>query len=97
MSQVDREEIEGIIGRLLLDQWDPLGVRDNPVTGGAYAGLAHEVFALLARGASDVQIARHLHRAEREEMHHPELANRDLSELVRALRAIEKKGLGTGD
>lgn len=90
-SHSDRAEIEDIIGRLLLDQWDPLGVRATPGARNEYAGYAHEVFALLARGASDTQIARHLHRAEANELQHPELTDRDLGELLRALRAIEKE------
>jgi hypothetical protein len=46
---------------------------------------------LLARGASDSQVGRRLHQAESDELQHPELATRDLSTLLRALRAIEKR------
>jgi hypothetical protein len=45
----------------------------------------------LARGASDAQIARFLHRAEDGELGHPELASRDLAQLVTRLRTIERE------
>ena len=90
MSAHGREDVEAEIGRILLEQWDPLGVRAGPPPG-AYAPYAHEVYNLLARGASDVQIARRLHQAERDELQHPELADRDLTPVVRALRALEPR------
>ena len=94
MPAQQREAVEAEIGRILMEQWDPLGVRgqqeDTPRRYGAYA---HEVYSLLARGASDVQIARRLHLAERDELQHPELVERDLTPLVRSLRALERAGL----
>ena len=90
MSAHERDAVEAEIGRILLEQWDPLGMRAGPAPGG-YAPYAHEVYNLLARGASDVQIARRLHQAERDELHHPELADRDLTPVVRALRALEPR------
>lgn len=84
-----REATEAAIERLLLERWDPLGLKQVPGPHAEYAPYAHEVFALIARGASDVQIARFLHKAERDEMHHPELLDRDLSPLVREFRVLE--------
>lgn len=86
---LERAAAEREIERVLLDQWDPLGVRASPADEHAYAPYAHEVYGLLARGASDVQIARHLHHIERDNLAHPELAGRDLSHVVRALRKLE--------
>ena len=88
MPQVDRATSEAEISRLLLEGWDPLGVRSQPGAEGQYLEYAHQLFGMLARGASDVQIARHLHHAESEELHHPELRERDLTPLVRALRSL---------
>jgi hypothetical protein len=90
MSAQGREVVEAEIGRILLEQWDPLGTRAGPAPG-AYAPYAHEVYNLLARGASDVQIARRLHQAERDELQHPELVDRDLTPVVRAIRALEPR------
>ena len=85
---VDRATTEAAIDQLLLQRWNPLGIGEGTAYGAEYLRYAHEIFALLARGASDVQIARHLHRAERDELQHPELVDRDLTELVRALRTL---------
>ena len=89
MSSLDRPEAEQRIERALLEQWDPLGVANTPGVHAEYQAYAHEVYNLLARGASDVQIARYLHRAEDAELGHPELASRDLAPLVIRLRTIE--------
>ncbi len=76
------------IAGILLAQWDPLRVRDTPGTHEEYLTHAHAVFALLARGASSLQISRYLHQVESEEMHHPELVSEDLQPLLKALRAV---------
>jgi hypothetical protein len=90
MPAENRAEIEAEIGKLLLEQWDPNGIR-NGADAAPYAPYAHELYGLLARGASDSQVGRRLHQAESDELNHPELAQRDLSTLLRALRAIEKR------
>jgi len=54
-----------------------------------YLGHAHSVYALLARGASSVQVTRFLHQVESVELQHPELATQDLTPLLTALRAID--------
>jgi len=89
MDPQRREYIEQSIGQLLLEQWDPLGVHDEPDRKYEYTPYAHELYTLLARGASDVQITRHLHRIEIEELHRPELTTRDLTPLVHTLRRME--------
>ena len=86
-----REVLEAEIGRALLAEWNPLGVAADAGTFPGYAGYAHEVYSLLARGASDVQITRALHRVERDELGHPELAQRDLTHLLATLRDIEHR------
>ena len=92
MPVQERAAVEAAIGQILLEQWDPLGVRDRETPyGGYYARYAHEVYSLLARGASDRQIARRLHEAERDELQHPELVERDLTPVIRAIRALESK------
>lgn len=87
---MEREAAEAEITRLLCTQWDPLGHGDTHDGRAAYAGYAHELYGLLARGGSDVQVTRRLHEAERDELQHPELVERDISALVGALRALER-------
>ncbi|MBC7895293.1 MAG: hypothetical protein H7066_07755 [Cytophagaceae bacterium] len=88
---MDRSAAEASIELALLEQWDPLGVSSAPGEHPEYHGFAHEIYNLLARGGSDVEVARYLHRAEDSELGHPELASRDLAPLVTRLRAIERK------
>lgn len=89
MSPQGREAAEAAIGRVLLEQWDPLATRGSTEPPPVYATCAHEIYSLLARGASDLQIERHLRHVERDDLHHPELADRDLGPVVRALRDVE--------
>jgi len=91
MPSLDRPAAEQRIEHALLEQWDPLGVANAPGAHPEYQPYAHELYNLLARGASDVQIARYLHRAEDGELGHPELASRDLALLVTRLRTIERQ------
>jgi len=93
ISGSPREDVERDIGRALLEQWDPLGVRDQPGPHPEYAAFAHEVYSLLARGASDTQVARFLHRLERDQLGHPELANVELTPLLSTLRTIERTAI----
>lgn len=91
MPDLDRPAAEACIELALLEQWDPLGVASAPGEHPEYHPFAHEIYNLLARGASDVQVARYLHRAEDGELGHPELASRDLTPLVNRLRTIERQ------
>jgi hypothetical protein len=91
MPSLDRPAAEESIERALLEQWDPLGVASAPGEHAEYHPYAHEVYNLLARGASDVQIARYLHHAEDAELGHPELVSCDLAPLVTRLRTIERQ------
>lgn len=90
MSDEKREAAEIRIGATLLDEWDPLSVRGQPDHAGEYMRYAHDIYGLLVRGASDVQVGRHLHTIEREEMHHPDADARDLTVVLKTLRALEK-------
>lgn len=90
MSPVERAAAEDAIARVLLEQWDPLGVHEAPGPHAEYAAYVRDVYSLLARGASDVQVERHLRHLEREELRHPELAARDLAPVLQALRAVER-------
>ena len=90
MTPQIREAAEAAVGQVLLERWDPLALREQGDAHGNYAAYAHDIYNLLARGASDVQVERHLRRVETDELRHPELAARDLGPVVRALREIER-------
>ena len=91
MSNLDRPAAEERIEQALLEQWDPLSVARAPGEHAEYHPYAHELYNLLARGASDAQIARYLHQAEAGPLERPELATRDLAPLLARLRTIEQQ------
>lgn len=70
---------------------EPPLIASAPGEHAEYQPYAHEIYNVLARGASDVQIARDLHLAEDSELGHPELTSRDLAPLVTQLRTIERQ------
>lgn len=90
MAGQEREVVEREIDRALVEEWDPLEVRATPGEHTEYRRFVPGIYSLLARGSSDVQVTRHLHQIERDELGHPELAARDLTPVVRTLRAIER-------
>ena len=90
MASLTREAAEDAIGRILLDQWDAPGTRFTPGTHPEYARPAHEIYGLLLRGGSDVQVERFLRRFAQDEMHRPEPAAGELDAVVHALRAVER-------
>lgn len=89
METLTRDQAENAIQDVLLDQWDPLGVRGEPGPHTEYTEFAHEVMGLLLRGGSNVQVERYLRHVELEILHRHELAGHDLSGVVRSLRSIE--------
>lgn len=90
MPDSKREEVEKTIAGILFREWDPLGVHDQPEHSADYLRFAHDIYGLLIRGASDVQVGRHLHQIEREELHKPEADSRDLTALLHTLRVLER-------
>jgi hypothetical protein len=76
------------IRRVLLDEWDPIGVRDEPAAQCEYDGYALALYGLLARGATDDDLAEYLAEVT---MFWLELgaSRRDsLSTVIHALRRI---------
>ena len=91
MPNLDRQTAEARIEHALLERWDPLSVASAPGEHPEYHAYAHDLYNLLARGASDTQIVRFLHGAEVGALGHPELASRDLAPLMAELRTIERQ------
>jgi hypothetical protein len=48
------------IREVLMDDWDPMGVQDEPAWADEYDGCTRAVLGLLTRGADDDAIAKHL-------------------------------------
>lgn len=52
------------VRRVLLREWDPIGIRDEPGAQDEYDSYAPEIVAMIVRGASPARIAGHLIRIE---------------------------------
>jgi hypothetical protein len=61
-------EIQRAIGELLLRNWDPVGVKDQPRAQDEYDAYVGGVYRLIATGATARQIAEHLARLEAEQL-----------------------------
>ena len=92
MATLDRAQAESAIERTLVEHWQlaPADVAPGAASAPAYGTYAHDVYNLLLRGASDVQVERHLRGIERDDLHHPELCERDLGPVLRSLRSVER-------
>lgn len=87
MAALGREAAEAAIGRVLLDHWQGTGDASDA---SRVESFAHDVYNLLVRGASDVQVERHLRGIERDDLNKPELAAQTLEPVLKSLRSIER-------
>ena len=71
--------IEEQIRQILLNDWDPIGIREVPESQDEYDSYVGGVYRLLADGASAVEVAKHLARIEGEQMGLPSSADIRLS------------------
>jgi hypothetical protein len=88
VASLDRASAEAEIGRALLAHWQTGRASAEPAA--PHEGHIHEVYDLLARGASDTQLERHLRRIEREELHRPELETHEHATVLQSLRSVER-------
>ena len=81
------------IQRVLWEQWDPIGVNDEPRAFGEYNRYADSIYELLIRGASDDEIAQQLHTYETVNMElgqrTRERRNEQRLAVVKELRAVD--------
>ena len=61
-------EIQRAIGEVLLGNWDPIGIRDEPKAQDEYDAYVGGVYRLIASGATARELAEHLARLEAEEL-----------------------------
>ena len=56
------------IQRILLHEWDPIGVADSPDAADEYDSYAFQIFTMLKSRAAEADIARYLDRVQSEHM-----------------------------
>jgi hypothetical protein len=83
------------IRRVLLEEWDPIGVRDEPDAQDEYDGYALALYGLLARGATDDDLAEYLAEVAMFWMELGNSTRESLAEVVRALRQVGVARRGT--
>ena len=91
MRESNARGIRDSIRRVLLQDWDPIGVADTPQAQGEYDSYVGAVYRLLAAGASEGQIAAHLMNIEIECMG---LSPRDPMILLPAVRKLLALNVG---
>jgi hypothetical protein len=62
------QEIHDAIREILLQDWDPIGVRDVPAAQDEYDGYVGGVYRLLASAAAPEAVAEHLRTIQTERM-----------------------------
>src|SRR5437667_5536768 len=76
-SQSERaREVQEQIRQILLHDWDPIGVQDEPSAQDEYDAYVGGVYRLLTDGASPKALAEHLARIEGERMGLPRSVDR---------------------
>jgi len=69
---VDAKERSGAIRhairQILMQKWDPIGVKDVPEAADEYDMYIDDIYCLLKRGASDEELSKHLVKIETERM-----------------------------
>ena len=76
------------IGRILLQEWDPIGVADEPMAADEYEGYVYGVVRLLLDGAPAPAIAAHLAEIECKRMGMEGVASSSHHAVASTLRAL---------
>ena len=87
LSSRRRREISDAIREVLMDQWDPIGVKGIPEAADEYDGYIGGVYRLLVSMADAQQIANHLAAIQTKNMGLPQKAE-NLVTLAERLRSI---------
>ncbi len=84
-KQERARKIQRSIGEILLRNWDPIGVRDEPQARDEYDAYVGGVYKLIASGATARELAGHLARVEAE---HLGLKDADSRKLIRVAEKL---------
>lgn len=87
IEKYESRRIRVAIRHVLMDVWDPIGVKDEPNAQDEYDGYLGGVYELLVSGASDERIEDHLRRIVTERMA-LSAKKSDMANTVKALRQI---------
>lgn len=88
---IDKDESRRIrvaIRHVLLEKWDPIGVKNEPFAQDEYDAYVGEIYELLVTKAPDSKIAEYLWGVAREDMGLGPESSKQTEPTVRALREI---------
>ena len=60
MDKDESRRIRHEIRRILLQYWDPIGIKDEPLAQDEYDAYLGPIYKLLLRGAMDEEVSNHL-------------------------------------
>ena len=82
-------DLRRAIRKVLLDTWDPIGIRNEPNAQDEYEAYEADIVGFLTRGSSDEEITAYLQRVEVDRMGMPAGNPEHLRPVVDALRALD--------
>lgn len=88
---IDKERgrrIRTEIRDVLMRDWDPIGVKDEPMAADEYDMYLGEIYGLLVDGVSETSIASHLRNIEIKRMGFADFQTPDRLEVAKALKAV---------
>jgi hypothetical protein len=88
IDKYESRRIRVEIRHVLMQVWDPIGIRDEPNAQDEYDGYLGKIYELLVRGASDEGIAQYLCSVVTERMELRATAD-GMADTVAALRRIQ--------
>jgi hypothetical protein len=88
IEKSEYRRIQAEIRSVLMDVWDPIGVKNVGAARDEYDRYIGRIYGLLRR-SSDEEIAAELLRIEREEMGMSDPAGSTINQTIAALRAIK--------
>jgi hypothetical protein len=82
------KEIQESIRKILFNDWDPIGIKDEPKAQDEYDGYVGSIYRLLTSNASEEEIVNHLYKIERETMGIASINKNSLKSIVQKLLSI---------
>ena len=89
IDKADSRRIRVQIRHVLLEVWDPIGVKDEPNAQDEYDGYIGGLYELLVGQGTDSELAKYLYWAAHDRMGFDTAQIRDMDETVQALRQIQ--------
>lgn len=90
MNRLERvKEIQASIAQVLMQEWDPINIRNEPACVGEYDSYVGSVYRLLASRAGVLEIATHLAHLEHAELGFPNTKAEQLLPVATTLRALD--------